>query len=112
MNIRDLKMELDTNEIKEDAYLIEPVLCPDGTLCIKRQGPGEWAVFTMEKGDFTLFETFYSEHLACRYMLRMLLSEPVYYKGFKTSDVEAWNDRHKACLMRYGFTVDALSNRH
>jgi hypothetical protein len=75
MNLRELKEELDSIGIKEDAYVINPVLCPDGALCIKRQGASEWVVFSIGKGEFTVFETFYNENLACRAFLKMILSD-------------------------------------
>ncbi len=72
MNLRELKGELDSLGIDEDAYVINPVLCPDGAICIKRRGAGAWVVFSIEKGEFTIFETFYNEDLACRSFMKMI----------------------------------------
>lgn len=74
MNVRELKEKLDSMGISEDGYVINPVLCPDGALCIKRQGASEWVVFSIEKGEFTIFETFYNEDLACRAFLKTISS--------------------------------------
>lgn len=75
MNVRELKEHLDSMGIHEDAYVINPVLCPDGALCIKRHGASEWVVFSIEKGEFTVFETFYDEDPACRSFLKLISSD-------------------------------------
>ncbi|HQG30448.1 MAG TPA: hypothetical protein PLA83_00850 [Deltaproteobacteria bacterium] len=86
MNLSELKGELDSLGISEDAYVISPVLCPDGALCIKRQGPGEWVVFCIQKGEFTVFETFYSEDLACRAFLKAISAGPARGSGRQLPD--------------------------
>lgn len=71
MNINELKNILDKNNVNPSYYCLNPGGYIDNKLSIINEGK-KWTVFVMDRGEFTVRETFYNEHDACECLLNKL----------------------------------------
>ncbi|MBN2655258.1 MAG: hypothetical protein JXR79_09150 [Nitrospirae bacterium] len=103
MKIEELKKELIRNNINLKACLINPIICPEGALCIKKNEHNNWVVILNERGEFRINEKFNSEHDACRFFLLNVFSDPTYINDFKSEDLINFEIQKNALLNKYDF---------
>ena len=103
MTLNDLRVELRANNIRETSCLILPATPIEGTLCLLKVDGGRWRVVFIDRGDFTIDETFQSEHEACRFFLKKALFDPVTRKDFKQADLYTWETKRRELAAKYGF---------
>jgi len=106
MNIRQLRLELKRNGIKDNVCLVEPQYEIEGALCLLRNEDGTLHVVLNERGNFFVDRVFNSEHEACMYFLMMALSEPTYYKDFSVQDLDHFEKKKTNLFQKYGFYQD------
>jgi hypothetical protein len=70
MTTNELTCELRANNIKDGVCLILPALPVEGALSLVRTDDGGWRVILNERGEYLVYETFLSEHDACRFFLK------------------------------------------
>jgi len=101
MNKNMLLIELQKNNINENICLIDPVICPEGALCLKKDDSNEWDVILNERGEFLIKEHFNSENDACRFFLKKALTDPTNRKDFNTKNLIKLMDESKQLLKKY-----------
>lgn len=103
MNIEELLKELKHNKIKDSVYQINPKICVEGALCLKRESDNTWTVLLVERGEYLIHETFRSENDACRFFLKNCLMDPTYRENFKQSDLISFEEDVRRIIEKYGF---------
>ena len=103
MTIKELKEELGKNNVNKKSCLINPVICPEGALCLKKESNNLWIVSLNERGEFRINKEFNNEHDACRFILLKVLSDPTYRNDFEPKDLIDFKIKKEELLKKYGF---------
>ena len=103
MNIKELEEELKKNNINQKSCLINPKICPEGALCLKKEENDLWTVTLNERGEFRIKEEFYNEHDACRFFLFNVISDPTDRNDFEQKDLFDFQKNKTKFLKKYGF---------
>lgn len=106
MRINELKQELKNNNIKETVCLINPKICLEGALCLKKEREDLWIVILNERGEFRINEQFRNEEDACKFMLLKVISDPTYRKDFNPKDLITFKKNKEEILKKYGFNKE------
>ena len=73
-------------------------------MCLIKADDVRWRVVFNDRGDFTINETFQSEHEACRFFLKKALFDPVNRLNFTALDLQTFDQKRKELLLKYGFS--------
>ena len=103
MNIHELKKELTKNNINKKMCLINPVLCPEGALCLINNDNNSWDVILNDRGDYLINERFILEDDACKFFLKNALIELTFRNDFNPKDIQKLLKESKDLLKKYGY---------
>lgn len=103
MILKQLKKELIKNNINQKSCLINPVICPEGALCLKKE-EDVWVVTLNERGEYIINERFYNENDACRYFFLKVISDPTYKNDFKPTDLLDFEKKKEELLKKYDYS--------
>jgi hypothetical protein len=103
MNIKQLKMELEINNINLNACLIHPSFCPDGALCLTKNDDDSWSVSRTERGEYTVNEKFFNESDACKFFFKRIITTPTYRNDFKQEDLFDFDKKKEELLKKYNY---------
>jgi len=101
MEIAEVKRILLENRIRTSACLVNPSICREGALCLRKEPNGNWTVTLNERGEYVMNDSFPSEDAACRYFLKVVLSDPTYREDFRQSDLDTFMEEKEEILRKY-----------